>query len=96
MYIVHLTFSSQKARARELMPAHDAWIERGFDDGIFALVGSLEPGRGGAIVAHGVERAELERRIAEDPFVAHGVVEAEVLEVSPKKTDPRLAFLVAP
>lgn len=95
MFIVHLTFSAQKSRARELMSEHEAWIARGFQAGIFALVGSLEPRRGGVVVAHGIGRDELDRTLAEDPFVAHGVVEAEVFEVTPAKTDPRLAFMVS-
>jgi hypothetical protein len=45
------------------------------------------------IVAQAATRAELERRIHEDPFVVHDVVTSELLEVSPIRADPRLAFL---
>jgi uncharacterized protein YciI len=77
------------------MAAHDEWIKRGFDDQIFLVVGSLEPGAGGAVLAHNTTRAELEERLQRDPFVAHDVVRAELLEVSPSKADARLAFLLA-
>lgn len=95
MFIIFLRFSRNKAKAAELVAEHRAWIERGFDEGVFLLVGSLQPSLGGAIVAHGVTRDELERRIAADPFVVHAVVEAEWFELSPNQTDPRLAFLLA-
>ncbi|MCA9666949.1 MAG: hypothetical protein KC503_15225 [Myxococcales bacterium] len=92
MYLVLLTFAD-KGRAGELMAAHNAWIARGFDDGVFLMVGSLQPSRGGAVLAHGTSRAALQHRVDDDPFVAHGVVNAEILEIAPARTDARLAFL---
>jgi uncharacterized protein YciI len=94
MFIVLLRFSHAKGRASELMTAHNEWIRRGLDEGVFLLVGSLQPNLGGVVLAHAA-RSELEQRVRSDPFVAHDVVRAELLEVSPSKTDPRLAFLLA-
>lgn len=94
MYVVLLRFSNNKSKAGEFMSAHNAWIKRGLDEGVFLIVGSLQPQLGGAVVAHNTTRAELEARILEDPFVAHDVVKPEVLEVSPSKADSRLAFLL--
>jgi uncharacterized protein YciI len=93
MFIVLLRFSSNKDRASDLMEGHKAWIARGFDDGAFVLVGSLKPQGGGAIVAHGASLSELRDRVSEDPFVAEGVVTAEILEVEPSRVDERLVFL---
>lgn len=95
MFLVLLRFSGAKSRAGELMAAHKEWIERGFDEGVFVLVGSLRPELGGVVVAHGTTRAELESRVLSDPFVVHDVVEAELLEVSASRADPRLSFLLA-
>lgn len=95
MFIVFLKFSANKQQAAGLMTGHNEWIGSGLTDGVFLLVGSLQPGLGGAIVAHHTTREELEIRIQADPFVAHDVVTAELFEVSPAKSDPRLAFLVA-
>nr|WP_207620386.1 hypothetical protein [Oharaeibacter diazotrophicus] len=75
------------------MDGHNAWIRRGFDEGVFLLVGSIQPNVGGAILAHGTSLEALEARVREDPFVAEGVVGAEILTVSPSRTDERLAFL---
>lgn len=94
MFVIVLRFSDNKGRASELMTAHNEWIKRGMDDGLFLLVGSLLPGLGGAVIAHNITRAELEERLRSDPFVEHDVVKAELLEVSPSRSDPRLAFLV--
>ena len=94
MYIVLLEFSKNKDKARALMLAHNEWIKRGFDDGVFLIAGSIQPQLGGAVLAHDVTRQELEARVKADPFVAHDVVKAELLEISPSKVDPRLAFLL--
>jgi uncharacterized protein YciI len=95
MYVVLLKFAENKSRAGDYMQEHNAWIKRGLDDGVFLLVGSLEPSLGGAILAHGVAPAELQARVDADPFVAHGIVTAEILDIKPGKADPRLEFLLA-
>jgi uncharacterized protein YciI len=95
VYVVFLRFSNNKSKAGEFMPAHNAWLERGFDEGVFLMVGGLQPQLGGAVVAHNTTRDELEARLREDPFVVHGVVKAELFEVSPSKADPRLEFLLS-
>jgi len=94
MYVVLLRFAENKSRASDFMQEHNAWIKRGLDDGVFLLVGSLQPGLGGAILAHGLAPADLQVRVDADPFVVHGVVTAEVLEIKPGKADPRLDFLL--
>jgi len=93
MFVVMLTFAANKGRAPQFMEAHNAWIKRGFDDGIFLLTGSLQPGIGGAVFAHNISRADLETRVQEDPFVAEGIVRADIAEIAPGRTDDRLAFL---
>lgn len=94
MFIVTLRFATHKAQAGPLMGAHAEWLQRGFDDGVFVLAGSLVPGLGGAIVAQGTTLAALQQRVGRDPFVAHGVVHAEILEIEPSKADHRLQFLL--
>jgi uncharacterized protein YciI len=94
MFIVFLKFSDNKGQAGQFMDGHNAWIKRGFDDGIFLLVGSLQPNLGGGIVAHATSRENLQARISEDPFVAHNVVTAEIVELTPARADERLGFLL--
>lgn len=94
VFCVVLRFAD-KGRAAEHMAGHRDWIERGVNDGVILLVGSLDPGLGGAILATGTDRPAIDQFVAEDPFVVHGVVRAEVLEISPSRADTRLQFLVA-
>ena len=95
MFIVLLEFSRNKSQASQFMQGHNEWIKRGFDDGVFLLVGSLQPNQGGGIVAHNTSLADLQGRVSSDPFVAQNVVSAEILEIAPSKVDDRLKFLVS-
>lgn len=94
MFIVFLKFSAQKARAGQFMQEHKRWIQRGLDEGVFLLVGSLQPQAGGAILAHGLSAQALLHRVREDPFVVHDVVRAEIHELTPSQVDARLGFLL--
>lgn len=95
MFVVMLKFSDNKSQASRFMDGHKAWINRGFDDGVFLLVGNLQPNLGGGIVVHNISLAELQSRVNDDPFVAENVVNADILEISPSRTDERLKFLAA-
>ena len=94
MFVVLLKFSSNKGQASQFMEGHKEWIKRGFDDGVFLLVGSLQPNLGGGIVAHNTSLSDLQSRVNIDPFVAEKVVKAEILEINPSKADARLNFLL--
>jgi len=94
MFIINLRFSENKANAGDFMEGHNQWIKQGFEDQVFLMVGSLMPGFGGSIIAHGESKEMIEQRVNEDPFVIENVVTAEILEIEPKKTDDRLSFLL--
>ena len=93
MFIVLLKFSGNKGQASQFMDGHKEWIKRGFDDGVFLLVGSLQAGLGGGIVAHNTSLSDLQGRVNDDPFVAEDVVSAEILEIAPSRADERLKFI---
>jgi len=94
MFVVLLKFSDNKGKASQFMEGHKEWIKRGFDDGVFLLVGSLQPNLGGGIVAHNTTLPVLQSRVNNDPFVVENVVNAEILEITPSKADARLNFLL--
>jgi uncharacterized protein YciI len=94
MFIVLLTFSENKDRAGQFMEGHKAWIKRGFDEDVFLVVGSLQPNRGGGIVAHNTSLADLQDRVAEDPFIVENVASPEIIEITPSRADARLEFLL--
>ena len=94
MFVILLKFSDNKDKASQFMEGHKEWIKRGFDDGVFLLVGSLQPNLGGGIVAHNTSLPDLQSRVNSDPFVVENVVNAEILEITLSKADARLNFLL--
>ena len=94
MFIELLRFADNKSKAGDYMEGHKAWLSKGFEDDVFLCAGSLQPGAGGALVAHNTSLEELEARIRKDPFVAEKVAKPEILEISLAKSDKRLDFLV--
>jgi uncharacterized protein YciI len=94
VFVILLKFSAGKANAPTFMAAHNAWLQQGFDDGVFLLSGSLVPGVGGAVMAHNTSRADLDKRVSSDPFVEHDVVIPEIHEIRAGKLDERLGFLI--
>jgi len=94
MFCVFLKFSGNKGEAPRHMAGHKRWIERGFEDGVFLVAGSLSGNQGGMVLAHNITREALEKRVALDPFVVEDVVKAEIVEAVPGRVDQRLQFLM--
>lgn len=95
MFVVLLRFSTNQSAAGQHLQGHQEWITRGFEDGVFLLAGSIQPGLGGAVLAHNTSLAQLQARVDSDPFVAEDVVRPEVIEIAPGLTEKRLSFLLA-
>jgi uncharacterized protein YciI len=92
MHLITLRFGAEKARAAEFMAGHNAWLQRGFDEGAFLASGSLPGGAGGFVLARGLG---LEARVEADPFVAEGIVIAEIQALPATRMVPGLEALVA-
>lgn len=93
MFVIFLRFAENRHLAGDHVQGHNDWIRQGVDDAVFLLAGSLSEGTGGAILAHGVTRADLEKRLDADPFVAQRIVAPEIIEIQPGAVDRRLAFV---
>ena len=85
MFIVLLRFSSNKGQAGQFMADHNAWIKRGFDDGVFLLVGSLQPGSGGGIMAHDTSLSDLQMRVNDDPLSPKSLSAPKLLKLRHQK-----------
>lgn len=96
MHIIFLKFGPHRSQAKHWMAEHVRWIQQGIDDGVFLMAGSLDDAQGGVVLAANAGREEIALRIAQDPFVVHGVVTAEVHAVTPSRLAQGLASLLAP
>ena len=94
LFIVFLRFGPNRARAGQWMAGHKQWIQEGIADGSFLMAGSLDNAQGGVVIAAGQDGNALDARVAQDPFVIHGVVSAEVHAVAPSLMSEDLAPLM--
>lgn len=94
MFVIVLRLTEKKNEAAPFMDGHKAWIRKGVDDGVFLLVGSLQPNAGGVILAHNTSPTDIQTRVDADPFVVENIVTAEILEISPAMAEDRLQFLL--
>lgn len=94
MYLVLLRITGDKSLFSQHLAGHNAWLESGFQDGVFLVSGSLQGQPGGGILVHGLDEAGVQARVTADPFVSHGLVTPEILGISVSKTEPRLSFLL--
>lgn len=83
IFIIFLRFGPNRTQAAQWMAGHKQWIQDGIADGSFLITGSLENAQGGMVIAAGQNSAGIHARVAQDPFVMHGVVSAEVHAVAP-------------
>lgn len=95
MHIVLLKFGPNRSQAAQWMVEHKEWIEKGISDGVFLLAGSLENAQGGALLAVKLSKAEVIALVEEDPFVAHQVVEPEIISIAPSRMTEEFASLLA-
>jgi uncharacterized protein YciI len=61
-------------RAPELVAAHRAFLQAGYDKGDFLLSGPTIPPTGGVLVARAASRAALDAMLAEEPYTKAGVM----------------------
>ena len=75
MIIVSITYIVPFEQVEPHLEAHMAWIDKGYEAGMFLASGRKVPRTGGVILARG------ERVAMTDPFVLEGVASIEVTEV---------------
>ncbi len=92
MFIVTLTYTAPLEEVDRHLDAHRAWLRGGLEAGWLLLAGRKEPRDGGVLILRGA-RAEVERHVAEDPFLIGGVATATILQVAPTMVAPGLEAL---
>jgi uncharacterized protein YciI len=92
--VITLAYTASLDEVDRHMPAHVAWLEKGFDEGVFLLAGRQVPRVGGVILCRG-HRDEVEAVAATDPFVTEGVASVTVTEVATSFAAPAIAELLA-
>jgi uncharacterized protein YciI len=95
VHLLFLHYTGSEQDAEPFVVGHAEYLNRHHHAGVFVLSGQTEPTSvGGAIVAVGVDRADVEAITEEDPFVAGGVGRYEIVTINAGRVHPMLAALV--
>jgi uncharacterized protein YciI len=79
-------------RAPELIAAHRAFLQKGYERGDFLLSGPHIPPQGGILIARAESPERLREIIAEEPFVKANVMRfIKITEFNPVQHQPFLA-----
>lgn len=96
LYLLIVRHTAPLEVVEPLVPAHVAYLEKYHAAGVFVLSGPAVPeSLGGAIIAHGRDREEIDQVTAEDPFVQAGTSSYEVVTIAPRRFDPALRDLLS-
>ena len=82
MFIVSLHYIVDLPTVDSHMDAHVAWLKAGLDDGWLLVAGRKVPRDGGILIVRG-EKADIEAKVATDPFVLNGVAEVTLTQFNP-------------
>jgi uncharacterized protein YciI len=80
MFVIELQYKVALSKIDAHMRAHVAFLKKHYAAGNFLVSGRKVPRDGGIILAVGESRAVIERIIAQDPFVVHGLADFRVIE----------------
>lgn len=91
MFVLELTYTAPVERVDALLDAHVEWLDAQYAAGVIVASGRKNPRDGGVILAAGVDRAEIEKIVAADPFSVEGVCAYRITEFYATKTAEELA-----
>jgi uncharacterized protein YciI len=91
MFVLELTYTAPVERVDALLEAHIEWLDAQYAAGVFIASGRKNPRDGGVVLAAGVDRAEIEKIAAADPFSVEGVCAYRITEFYATKTSAALA-----
>ncbi|MEV4279729.1 YciI family protein [Actinoplanes xinjiangensis] len=80
MFVITLTYRVDLEEIDAALADHIAWLDQQYIDGVFIASGRRVPRVGGVILARDVSAAELEQRLAADPFRSRGLADYAVTE----------------
>ncbi|MFJ9412678.1 MULTISPECIES: YciI family protein [unclassified Streptomyces] len=90
MFVLELTYTAPLERVDAALQDHVAWLNKEYAAGHFIAAGRKVPRDGGVIIATGLDRAAVERLVAEDPFTVAGVCTYRITEFVATTTAPAL------
>ncbi len=87
-FIVEATYLAPFEKIKEAIPRHRAFLQKGYDAGLFLCSGPQDPPTGGFLVARARSMAELRSMFDEEPFNVEKLARYTFREFQPVKRQP--------
>lgn len=78
LFVAVLTYVAPIEQIDAAGKDHVAWLQRGYDQGVFLASGRRVPRTGGIILASAASVEEVEAWMRQDPFQSRGLATAEI------------------
>jgi uncharacterized protein YciI len=87
-FVVEATYLVPFEQIEPAIPRHRAWLQKGYDLGLFLCSGPQDPPLGGFLVARANSLAELKAMFAAEPFNIEKLASYAFKEFHPVKRQP--------
>jgi uncharacterized protein YciI len=87
-FVVEAIYCAPIEQIREAYPRHRAWLQKGYDVGLFLCSGSKDPPTGGYLVARAESVEVLKTMFEEEPLNVEGLAIFIFTEFQPVKRQP--------
>ncbi|WP_027483698.1 YciI family protein [Deinococcus pimensis] len=84
-FVVLLTYRAPLADIDAALPAHRAFLDEAYADGVFLLSGPRAPRTGGVILARARSEHELRVRLTRDPFARANLATYDLVAFTPTR-----------
>lgn len=88
MFIINLNYIAPLEKIDARMKEHMVFLNACYREGLFIVSGRKVPRTGGIILAQGSSKEAVEALMRNDPFVAHGLAEFDVIEFLASQSHP--------
>ena len=89
-FIIEIIYTASLEKIANILPAHRAFLQTGYERGWLLLSGPMNPKTGGIVVARAPSLEELQAFFSADPYHLTGVAGHNFIEFDPVKHQPWL------
>lgn len=87
-FLVEATYAAPFEQVRQAIPRHRAWLQQGYDRGLFLCSGPKAPPTGGYLLARADCVEALKAMFKDEPFNQEGLATFTFTEFDPVKRQP--------
>lgn len=86
--MINLNYIAPLEKIDAHMKEHMVFLNACYQEGLFIVSGRKIPRTGGIILARGSSKEAIEALMKNDPFIAHGLAEFDIIEFQASQSHP--------